>query len=137
MAPEFARWLTARHLSSAIDTFSVTQTEAYLADNGYLAPTDREPPAISFVDLSDFTRVTQERGDDAAARLALAFADLALRIAPRHGGRVVKLLGDGVLLKIRLGDRRGRSDVDPPRGGRDQRARERARRRRGWSDRRA
>ena len=38
MAPEFARWLTARHLSSAIDAFSVTQTEAYLAANGYLAP---------------------------------------------------------------------------------------------------
>jgi adenylate cyclase len=50
------------------------------------------------LDLSDYTRLTQERGDQLAAGAAVELGQLADRTARLRGGRVVKLLGDGVLL---------------------------------------
>ena len=97
-APELERWLTARHLSSAIDAWCVAGTERYLALAGYVPPPDDAPPAVAFVDLSGFTRMAETRGDEQAARTALAFARLAERHATAHDGRLVKVLGDGVLL---------------------------------------
>src|SRR5207344_2778587 len=42
-------------------------------------------------------RLTQERGDAAAADLATTLARLVERTSVRHGGRPVKWLGDGVM----------------------------------------
>jgi len=98
IAPELGRWLTARHLSNAIDAFSVTASEEFLAAAGFLAPRAETPPAIAFVDLAGFTRFAVERGDEPAARMALDFGQLADRHAREGGGRMVKLLGDGALL---------------------------------------
>jgi adenylate cyclase len=56
------------------------------------------PPAMCFVDLSGYTRLTEERGDHAAAQMALTFSQLVQRTAHEHQGRVVKWLGDGVML---------------------------------------
>jgi adenylate cyclase len=98
LAPELGRWLTERHLSSAIDGFSLTATERYLADAGFIPPRDKAPPAVAFVDLVGYTRLAAEHGDQEAADVALDFAEQAMRTARRFGGRVVKLLGDGVLL---------------------------------------
>ena len=58
-------------------------------------------PAICFLDITGFTRLTEERGDDAAAELAQRLAPLVQRPAERHGGRVVKWLGDGVMFYFR------------------------------------
>jgi class 3 adenylate cyclase/DNA-binding transcriptional MerR regulator len=55
------------------------------------------PPAMAFVDLSGFTRLTEERGDEAAAELAGAMGELVQGESHRHGGRPVKWLGDGVM----------------------------------------
>jgi hypothetical protein len=99
-APELGRWLTARHLSNAIDAWCVEGTERYLALAGYVPPPDREPPAVVFIDLTGFTRMAEQRGDEAAARTALDFARLAERHAAEHDGRLVKVLGDGVLLRF-------------------------------------
>ena len=55
-------------------------------------------PAISFVDLSGFTDLTEQRGDEAAADVASRMAPLVTRSVERHGGKVVKWLGDGVML---------------------------------------
>jgi adenylate cyclase len=55
-------------------------------------------PAICFVDISGFTDLTEQRGDEAAADLASLMAPLVRRTAERHGGKVVKYLGDGVML---------------------------------------
>jgi adenylate cyclase len=99
-APDLARWLTSRHLSRAIDDFSVTSTEEILARAGYIARRTDAPPAVAFVDLSGFTKLVQEIGDEPAAGLALQLADLATELVPRHDGRVVKLLGDGVLARF-------------------------------------
>ena len=56
------------------------------------------PPAMCFVDISGFTRLTQERGDAAAAALAGDLGRVVQPISVRHGGRPVKWLGDGVML---------------------------------------
>jgi len=57
-----------------------------------------EPPAMCFLDLSGYTRLTEERGDEAAADMAATLGGLVQRSAYGHGGRPVKWLGDGVML---------------------------------------
>ncbi|HEY7667317.1 MAG TPA: adenylate/guanylate cyclase domain-containing protein [Actinomycetota bacterium] len=58
-------------------------------------------PAIGFLDISGYTRLTEERGDRAAAELVTRLATLVQRPSDRHGGKIVKLLGDGVMLHFR------------------------------------
>jgi adenylate cyclase len=64
----------------------------------------RRPPAqvetAVFADLTDFTRLTEESGDDVAAEVAVAFSQLANEVAAGHGGDVIKWLGDGVFLRF-------------------------------------
>jgi adenylate cyclase len=55
------------------------------------------PPAMCFLDITGYTRLTQERGDAAAADLASSLARLVERTSMRHAGRPVKWLGDGVM----------------------------------------
>jgi adenylate cyclase len=59
------------------------------------------PPAICFLDLTGFTRLTDERGDEAAAELANRLARLVQRTSVSHGGKPVKWLGDGVMFWFR------------------------------------
>jgi class 3 adenylate cyclase len=99
-APDLARWLTARHMSQAIDAYSVEATERILEQHGFVPERPDVPPGIAFVDLTGFTRVSEERGDEAAAGIALRLGELARTAAASNGGRVVKLLGDGVLLRL-------------------------------------
>ena len=54
-------------------------------------------PAICFLDVTGYTRLTQERGDDAAAELASTVARLVQRSSVQHGGKTIKWLGDGVM----------------------------------------
>jgi len=53
---------------------------------------------MAFLDVSGYTRLTEERGDQAAAELARALAELVQGAVQIHGGRMVKWLGDGVML---------------------------------------
>ena len=55
------------------------------------------PPAMCFLDITGYTRLTQEQGDAAAAQLAEELGRLVQRTSVRHGGRPVKWLGDGVM----------------------------------------
>lgn len=100
LVPELGAWLHARHLSAAIDTWSVVETERQLAASGFVPERRIEPPAIAFIDLTDFTRLTAESGDREAAQVAMAFTSLAGQVAEGSGGRLVKPLGDGVLLRF-------------------------------------
>jgi class 3 adenylate cyclase len=61
----------------------------------------QRPPAICFLDITGYTRLTQERGDQAAADLAEQLARLVKRSSGAHGGRPVKWLGDGVMFHFR------------------------------------
>ena len=56
------------------------------------------PPAMCFLDITGYTRLTQERGDAAAARLAEELGGVVRQSSVRHGGRAVKWLGDGVMV---------------------------------------
>jgi adenylate cyclase len=74
--------------------------EKTLTDTGLLT-LDQRPPAICFLDITGYTRLTHERGDKAAADLAAALGRLVNRTALEHGGRPVKWLGDGVMVYFR------------------------------------
>jgi adenylate cyclase len=56
------------------------------------------PPAMCFLDITGYTKLTQERGDAAAADLAERLGGLVKRTSVKYGGRPVKWLGDGVML---------------------------------------
>jgi adenylate cyclase len=60
-----------------------------------------QPPAICFVDLTGYTRLTEERGDDAAAQVAGRLVALVNDISRRRGGRPVRWLGDGGMFYFR------------------------------------
>jgi adenylate cyclase len=54
-----------------------------------------------FADLTGYTRLTEEAGDEVAAQVSLTLAQLVSEIAARHQGEVVKMLGDGVHFHFR------------------------------------
>jgi adenylate cyclase len=54
--------------------------------------------AAVFADLCDYTRLTEQLGDEAAAQMAVQLSVIATGVARHHGGRVVKMLGDGAHL---------------------------------------
>jgi adenylate cyclase len=56
------------------------------------------PPAMCFLDITGYTRLTEERGDAAAAQLAEELGQVVRQASVHHGGRPVKWLGDGVML---------------------------------------
>jgi adenylate cyclase len=58
-------------------------------------------PAMVFLDLVGYTRLTEDHGDSAAAALAEALATLVYRSARDHAGVPVKWLGDGVMVHYR------------------------------------
>ena len=49
-----------------------------------------------FADLTGYTRLTEESGDEVAAGVSLKLAELVNEVASRYRGHVVKMLGDGV-----------------------------------------
>jgi class 3 adenylate cyclase len=59
------------------------------------------PPAMCFLDLSGYTRLTEERGDRAAVDLVARLAEMVQRTSRGHGGRPVKWLGDGVMFHFK------------------------------------
>ena len=122
--PALAEWLTRHHMTRAIDDYSIRGTEQVLAESGYVPERPTVQPAVAFFDLTGFTSLTHERGDAIAAEMAMRLADLASRAVATHRGRVVKLLGDGVLMHfpdvveaveaaLDLMDRLGASDLPP------------------------
>jgi adenylate cyclase len=70
--------------------------ETMLAEAGLHSRLDH-PPAMCFLDITGYTRLTQERGDAAAAQLAEQLGRLVQRTSVKYGGRPVKWLGDGVM----------------------------------------
>jgi adenylate cyclase len=57
----------------------------------------QRPPAMCFLDITGYTQLTEEKGDEAAADLAARVAGLVRRSAQEHDGQPVKWLGDGVM----------------------------------------
>jgi adenylate cyclase len=90
-------WLRGRHLEHEILSATVQNTEDYLQELGFAPKRQPRPPAIAFLDLTGYTALTEERGDEAGADLADRLASLVNQAAQPHGGHPVKWLGDGVM----------------------------------------
>jgi class 3 adenylate cyclase len=78
----------------------VERIENELEAAGMLGRPERVP-AMSFLDLTGYTHLTEQQGDAAAAALAETLAVLVERSSREHGGVPVKWLGDGVMIHHR------------------------------------
>ena len=88
------------HQAQAWGANIIAGFESVLTDAGLLTR-PASPPAICFLDITGYTRLTQERGDEAAADLAASLNRLVTRTSLDRGGRPVKWLGDGVMVHFR------------------------------------
>jgi adenylate cyclase len=89
--------LYRRHFEHYVLEVTVLRAEAALERAGLAQRRPVHPPAIAFLDLTGYTKLTEERGDRAAAELAGRLVEIVHEVAHRRGGRPVKLLGDGVM----------------------------------------
>ena len=78
-------------------TTNIVSGVAGALDRAGLQPRVDRAPAMCFLDITGFTRLTQDRGDVAAAELAERLSRVVQRTSVQHGGRPVKWLGDGVM----------------------------------------
>jgi adenylate cyclase len=74
---------------------TITAAHALAADVACGAPVEL---TVAFTDLVDFTTYTEAEGDEAASRLLIGHHRKAAAIVRCRGGRVVKWLGDGLML---------------------------------------
>jgi adenylate cyclase len=88
------------HQGHAWTNTIMSTIEQMLAQAG-LRRIEERHPAMCFLDITGYTRLTQERGDAAAAELAETLSRLVTRASVRHGGKPVKWLGDGVMFHFR------------------------------------
>lgn len=88
------------HRAHALTGTTIAGFERSLAEAGLVSRL-AQPPAMCFLDITGYTRLTQESGDTAAADLAEHLGRLVQRTSLQHGGRPVKWLGDGVMIYFR------------------------------------
>jgi adenylate cyclase len=94
-------WQIRRILEHHILQFTVESIEAAIEESGVGEAKPAGLSAVAFLDLSGFTPLTEQIGDHAAAERAVRLAELVQETVPDRKGRVVKLLGDGVMLHFR------------------------------------
>lgn len=95
---ELMVWLQARHQEHEVFGRIVTYVEEMLIQAGR-GERRGQQPAIAFIDLTGYTEMTASAGDEHAAQSATLLQDLAASAVRGRRGRVVKLLGDGVMLQ--------------------------------------
>lgn len=93
-------WLFRRHLDILGVEHQFEHVETALERAGVRRRPPRQVGAVVFADLTGFTELTEESGDDVAAEVAVTFSQVASAVAARNGGHVVKMLGDGVFLQF-------------------------------------
>ncbi len=121
-------WLVQRQLEHHTTQFVFEYVETAIEEAGGAPARAASPPAMAFVDLTGYTALTEELGDEAAAERATLLASVVQEVAHAGGGRVMKLLGDGamfyfedpgaaVLSGLELVERVDGSDLPPARVG--------------------
>jgi adenylate cyclase len=98
---EMLGWLFRRHSEVFLAEHQFEHVEAALEEAGIRLRPPRGVEAAVFADLSGYTSLTEEAGDEAGARVALALAHFVNEVAAGHRGEVVKMLGDGVHFHFR------------------------------------
>ena len=107
MGLDFGDQMSALSERAVMGMYHLQQTQAWtgniirglekmLAAAGLHSRLDH-PPAMCFLDITGYSRLTQEQGDTAAATLAEQLGRLVQRTSVKYGGRPVKWLGDGVM----------------------------------------
>jgi adenylate cyclase len=89
-----------RHREHVWTDHAINHVEEALERSG-LQERVPQPPAICFVDLTGYTQLTEDRGDEVAAHVAGRLAWLVNDISRRRGGRPVRWLGDGGMFHFR------------------------------------
>jgi adenylate cyclase len=98
---ELLGWLFRRH-SEVFETEHLFEhVETALEDAGVHRRAPRQAEACAFADLSGYTRLTEEAGDQVAADVSVKLAEVVNGIASDFRGSVVKMLGDGVLFHFK------------------------------------
>jgi len=97
MVERLVMWLYRRHQEHYTTEHLIEHVENALEEMGVAQRRPAMPSAMVFLDLAGYTRITEERGDEAAAELAARLAELVHGAAMAHGGQPVKWLGDGVM----------------------------------------
>lgn len=100
LLPSLLMWLHRRHAAASVEGRIIRSFEDSLEQRGRLPRRTRTLPAIAFVDLAGYTALTEQSGDASAVRSALRLQELSALAATSVGGRLVKLLGDGVILRF-------------------------------------
>jgi adenylate cyclase len=98
LSPKLLTWALERHMERSMNDLNIGRIERRLEARGLIPNRPEHPPAVAFVDVSGYTRLTADRGDDYGARTSVRLAELSEQVVRRRGGRVIKLLGDGVLM---------------------------------------
>ncbi len=83
-------WYLAGTAALALLVFVATRRRRRMAR--HLSPT------FVFADLVGYTALTEERGDQAAAKLAREFRRTMCALSREHGATQVKSMGDGVMI---------------------------------------
>ena len=82
-------------MASVVEAVEATLEEAGLHESG------GHPPAMCFLDVSGYTRLTEEQGDAAAVEVSTKLGELVRRNTSDRAGRPVKWLGDGVMVHFK------------------------------------
>lgn len=101
LAPRLLVWLQLRHTSHAMLAANLRHFERDLVARDLIPAPEHGHPVIAFADLVGFTALTEAEGNARAVEAAAQLQVIAEAAATSHAGRVVKLLGDGALLRFR------------------------------------
>ena len=105
-------WLQRRHREHSVLEYIVSVTEGFMEERGFRPRQPKQPPAIAFLDLTGYSALAEERGDEAAAELAAGLASVVQEAARTQGCRPIKWLGDGVMFHFSDSGRAIRSALD-------------------------
>jgi adenylate cyclase len=91
---ELVGWLHWRHFEAAVVHETVQLLETLMEQTGFAPPRPAHPPAIAFLDVGGYARLSGETGEE--ADLAAGLAEVVWGASQPHG-KPVKFLGDGVM----------------------------------------
>ena len=93
--------LLRRFLEQTVIENLVERLEQMLEEHGISRASDQQTRVIVFIDLTGYTASTEASGDRQAAEQGGRLVEIAQDFCARYAGRLVKSLGDGVMLRFR------------------------------------
>lgn len=107
---ELVGWLHWRHFEAAVVHETVQLLETLMEQAGFAPPRPAHPPAIAFLDVGGYARLSGDAGEE--AELAAGLSRVVLNASQLHGGKPVKFLGDGVMFHFPAPNAAVRSALD-------------------------